>query len=506
MSDDVLFSFAETSSPELPAWKVIVADDDPEVHAVTKLVLSNFRLGQRGLRFIPAYSGLEAKKVLAEHPDAALILLDVVMESDQAGLDVARFIREELKNGLIRIVLRTGQPGHAPEQEVIANYDINDYKEKTELTAQKLYTTLFAALRAYRDLLIIEENKRGLERVIESSANIYSQQERQKFAQAVLHQLTSLLRLERGALYCTPAPSGGHVEHFQVAAGTGAYTRFVRLNADEQLPPHIVSSLREAFDRKHNVYREDHCVLHFTDRRQTESLLYVGQTLSLSDLDYQLIEVFCTNVSVAFENLQLHEQLIESQRELVYVLAGAIETRSRETASHVLRVGKIARLLAERYGCDDDYARMLELAAPLHDIGKIGIPDAILNKPGRHDELESKIMRTHADLGWRMLKDSARPILRLAAEVALNHHENWDGSGYPRGIKQTEIPLSGRIVALADVYDALGSKRCYKDPWTADAIRGYIEDETGRKFEPRLVQLLFEMLGELRRIRTEYPD
>jgi len=498
------FVFAEEVPSLQSAFKVLIADDDHEVHAVTKLVLSNFKLGQRGLTLIDAYSALDCQRIMREQPDVALILLDVVMETDRAGLDCVRYIREELKNPFVRIVLRTGQPGQAPEQEVIANYDINDYKDKTELTAQKLSTTLYAALRAYRDIMIIEANKRGLEKVINSSANIFSQQHRHQFAQAVLHQLTTLLRMETGALYCTPAK--GPEEHFVVAAGTGTYQRFVRDLADERLPNHIVGSLREAYHIKRNIYRDDHYVLHFTDRRSSESLLYVGEVCDLSELDYQLIEVFCTNVSIAFENLHLNEQLIESQAELVYLLAGAIETRSRETASHVHRVSSLSEMLALAAGMSPAEAEIIRLASPLHDLGKIGIPDAVLNKPGRHTDEETTIMRQHAEIGWRMLKDSPRAILRSAAEIALSHHENWDGSGYPHGIRGDAIPLSGRITALADVYDALGSKRCYKEPWVASAIRAFIQDESGRKFDPQLVDLLFAHWDEAQAIRAALPD
>ena len=146
---DELFAPEETTST-LP-WKVMIVDDEPEVHNVTRLVLSNFRFENRPLQFLQAYSAKEARGLIAANPDTSVMLLDVVMESDQAGLDLVKVIRNELGNRFVRIVLRTGQPGQAPEQDVIANYDINDYKEKTELTAQKLSTMMYATLRAHRD-------------------------------------------------------------------------------------------------------------------------------------------------------------------------------------------------------------------------------------------------------------------------------------------------------------------------------------------------------------------
>ena len=175
--DDFLFSdeaLDEVNEVVQGSWKVIVVDDEPEVHAVTKLALSDFEFQDKRLEFISAYSGEEAKQVIQEHPDAAIVLLDVVMETDDAGLKVAKFIRETAKNNHIRIILRTGQPGQAPERQVIVNYDINDYKSKTELTAQKLFTVVMSSLRSYRDILSIEQSRQGLEKIIKASRDIFS--------------------------------------------------------------------------------------------------------------------------------------------------------------------------------------------------------------------------------------------------------------------------------------------------------------------------------------------
>ena len=171
MSDD--FLFAEETEQDEPtlhgSWKILIVDDEPEVHAVTKLALSDFNFQGKGLTFLSAYSGAEAKALSEQHPDAAIMLLDVVMETDDAGLLVARYIREQLHNEHVRIILRTGQPGQAPERQVIINYDINDYKNKTEVTAIKLKTLLYAGLRSYRDICIIEHHKAGLEKITGSS-------------------------------------------------------------------------------------------------------------------------------------------------------------------------------------------------------------------------------------------------------------------------------------------------------------------------------------------------
>ncbi|MEO8802613.1 MAG: DUF3369 domain-containing protein [Rudaea sp.] len=490
-----------------PPWKVLVVDDEPEVHAVTRLVLGEMQFAGRPLQFFNAHSTAEAEALLREHTDIAVMLLDVVMDSDRAGLDLVRTVRERMGNQFVRIVLRTGQPGEAPEQQVIANYDINDYKEKTELTAQKLTTTMFAALRGYRDMRIVEANRRGLERVINASTYIFSHEQSQHFAGEVLEQLTNLVDGRPGALFCRISGDATTLpEHFPVFAATGEYRHLVGRNADEKLPAPMVASMRDAFTNRRHVFAKDHYALCMSDSSVAETLLYAGETGESAELANRLIEVLSTNISIAYENLHLNHEVLDTQLDMIYLLASAAETRSYETANHVRRVGLLAELLGQLYGLDERTTTELRLASPLHDIGKIGIPDSVLNKPGAHSAEEATIMRTHAELGARLLSGSKRPIMKVAAEIALSHHENWDGSGYPNGLCGDAIPIGGRITMLADVFDALGSRRCYKEPWTLDDIRAFIIEHNGVKFEPRLVELLFDNWERAQAVRATLPD
>lgn len=504
--DDSL-EFSQESTGGLSPWKILIVDDEPEVHQVTRLVLGNFQFANRPLQMISAYSSIEAEQKLRENADTAVVLLDVVMETEQAGLALVRTIRERLDNQFVRIVLRTGQPGQAPEYEVVAAYDINDYKEKTELTAQKLSTTLYTALRSYRDMRTIEASRRGLEFVIKASSDVFSHHQPQHFASMVLEKLTELIGVEGGVLCCRIAqPNGTRPEHFEVAAASGEYTRYLSRNAEEKLPAHMVQSLCRAFTEKQHVFSDDHYVLHFSDSDATEALIYVGESHRLDENGHRLMQVFCSNVAIAYENLHLNQELFDSQLDMVYLLAGAAESRSRETANHVRRVGIIAALLGRLHGLDEATCEMLNYAAPLHDIGKIGIPDAILNKPGPHTAEETVIMRTHAELGAKLLAGSRRQIFRLAGEIALTHHENFDGSGYPNGLHGHDIPIAGRITALADVFDALGSRRCYKEAWADEAIQDFIHRQRGIKFDPALTDLLFDNWEQITALRLQLPD
>ena len=181
-------------------WKILIVDDEAEVHRVTRLALDSFDFSNRPLQFFSAYSGAEAKELIAAHPDAAVILLDVVMETEDAGLDVARWVREKNDNHAVRILLRTGQPGQAPERAVIPDYNINDYKEKTEFTSLKLFTLIHSCLRSHRDIISLAASKRGLEKVIDASATIFELQSMEKFTEGVIEQLTSLLGLGANAI------------------------------------------------------------------------------------------------------------------------------------------------------------------------------------------------------------------------------------------------------------------------------------------------------------------
>ena len=186
---------------KLPPWKVVIIDDERDVHKVTKLTLQKFSFENRNLELLSAYSAKEGLELFKNTPDIALAFVDVVMETDEAGLNLIDAIRNTLKNRTTRLVLRTGQPGQAPEEEVISRYDINDYKSKTELTSSKLKSCVYTAIRSYRDIQTIEEGKRGIEGVLQSSSSILESQSLGQFGTAVLKQTLTLLNLNNSVLY-----------------------------------------------------------------------------------------------------------------------------------------------------------------------------------------------------------------------------------------------------------------------------------------------------------------
>ena len=200
----------------------------------------------------------------------------------------------------------------------------------------------------------------------------------------------------------------------------------------------------------------------------------------------------------------LQQEIIDTQRELIFTMGEICETRSQETGQHVKRVSEYAYLLAKLYGSED--AELIHRAAPMHDVGKVAIPDAILNKCSGFTEEEWKIMQTHTTLGFNMLSFSKRPLLQMSATIALEHHEKWNGTGYPRGLAGEEISLAARVTAIADVFDALCSSRCYKPAWELPDILAYLQQKSGVQFEPKLIDLFFEHLDEFLAIRNKFTD
>jgi response regulator RpfG family c-di-GMP phosphodiesterase len=413
-----------------------------------------------------------------------------------------------LANSFVRIVLRTGQPGQAPEETIIADYDINDYKEKTELTRGKLHTLLFSCLRSYRDIIALDRNRQGLERILEASTRLHQKTFLTDFAVGILQQISTLLAPDEDALYalCDGIALHESCGEVTVMAGTGAFEKHVGDGVVHCLPDSAQPWLEKAPTGFTAIHLDEGYLSLFRSNDRHLSLLFLQSLTARNAMERHLLEVFCQNALTAFENLALQTEVEDSQREIVYILGDAVEHRSRETGHHLRRVAEFSYLLAQGAGLSEYDANLIREAAPLHDLGKIGIPDAILNKPGKLDPDEWAIMKTHAQIGHDLLHPSDKPLLKMGATIAIDHHERWDGKGYPNGKAGEAISMAGRITALADVFDALSSNRCYKGAWSLEAVTGHIRAERGAHFDPHLVDLLLDNLDAFSRIQAQYPD
>ena len=487
-------------------WKVVISDDDEGVHSLTKIVLKDFEYKNKKIEFISAYSGSQTIDILKESNNIALVLLDVVMETDDAGLVTAKKIREELDNQAIQIILRTGQPGTAPETDVVINFAINDYKEKTELTSQKLITSIVTALRSYENIRALEKNKHGLNEIIKTTDTIFTRSNSDKFNTTILYQIISLLKLSHhpdvkhkfnGISF---ESNGGN---FRMLDSIGSFSNvksFIQLDED------VKASINQVISEKQSVMKNNIYIGFIDLGNNVYNIFYVSGCESIDEIDRSLIDIFFRHSSIALKNLYLHQEMFTTQKSLVEMLGDVIETRYHDAPRHVKRVAETSYLLAIKSGMSEEEARIFRLVSPMHDIGKIGISDAILMKKGKLTDEEFTIMKEHTTIGYDILKSLSGNSLHVAALVAYEHHEKWDGTGYPQGLKGNEISIYGRITSIADIFDALANKRCYKDAWSLEQITGYFQDNNGTTFDPSLLKIFFDNIDDVLQIQIDYSS
>jgi len=222
--------------------------------------------------------------------------------------------------------------------------------------------------------------------------------------------------------------------------------------------------------------------------------------------DLELLSLAASYAGKSLESVMLHQEIVDTQREIISKMGEVGEIRSKETANHVRRVAEYSYVLARGLGLSEDEAELLRTASPMHDIGKVAIPDAVLNKPGKLTPEEYEIIKSHTVIGHRLLEGSRRHLLRAASIVAEQHHEKWDGTGYPAGRKGEDIHVFGRITAVADVFDALSAERVYKPAWPLDRIESLFREERGKHFDPAVVDVFFAVLPKLLEIRERLAD
>ncbi|WP_448213445.1 response regulator [Colwellia sp. MEBiC06753] len=496
-----------TKKPEQKYWRILVVDDDESVHQVTKLVLADAEIEHRKLELVSVYSSQEAQALLKKDNSFAMAFIDVVMETDHAGLELVQWIRNELKNQAIRLVLRTGQAGTAPEAKVIKEFDINDYKEKTDFTSGKMVTTVYAGIRAYRDIMTIQRSLDAFKKLIAATHDLLKVKHIRSFGSAALQHLLSLMNVESSALYI--ARNQLEIDSQttnMIIACTGKYISESDSLEKSDIDEDVKQRITDTFKRKSH-YSDENCFIgYYETSSNAASVLYIEYENDAEHFKANLAELYATNVALILEGLTRQHQVENTQKELLYIVGEAIEAKSKETGAHVQRVALICELFAQKLGLSEQFIDAIKLAAPLHDIGKVAIPERILNKPGKLNDEEWAIMKTHAEVGSDMLAKSTAGIAKLSARLAHYHHENWDGSGYPDGLAGENIPLEARIMAVADVFDALGSKRCYTEKWQEQDIKDFIQAQRGIKFEPKLVDILFDNYQEFTEIRSLHPD
>jgi len=466
-------------------WKVLIVDDEPEVHFLTRTILKDVRFDGRPLLFLSAHNDSEARRIVTGEPDIALILMDVVMEEETTGLELIHFIREELGNKHTRIIVRTGAADTVPEKRIIIDYEINDYKVKTDLTSPRLFTSVIKSLRNFRDLenfrninRELEQSRERLDRVVKTSSEMFTSKSLREFFSRLI-DLTSELLNHRGivGLYNMDKPAD-HLppEIFDTVGHSGQFTR---LTGD-----YFIGAL-------------------ISEGKTRISLISDGCT-GPDEGELQMLELFFTKMNILHGNLILKEDSQAALSEMVTLVGDVVENRAykagRELLEHQNRVSSYAVILARKLGLPEDDILVFNDAVKLHDTGKIGIIDSILDKPGPLTNDEFEIMKTHTAIGYDVLKFSSRKLFQMAATIAREHHERWDGTGYPRGLSGDRIHPLGRITGIVDVFDALSSKRIYRDAWDFDQTIQFIRDGRGSQFDPHMVDLFLQEIDLIRDI------
>ncbi|MGU3467774.1 DUF3369 domain-containing protein [Methylobacterium sp. C33D] len=444
MDDDTLTLIPddlEEARPTAGAWVIAVIDDDPAVHDGTRYALASYTLDGRGLEILTARSAAEARVLLAERGDVAVVLLDVVMETDNAGLELVDYIRRDLRQETVRIILRTGQPGQAPERRIIVDYDINDYKAKTELTADKLFTSLTAALRAYQQLKRLDETRRGLEIIIDAAPMLLDHKSMQRLAEGVLTQVASLLNVACAGILVlreTAAPQ----ERFCVLAGSGCYGHYAGREPAWPLEERVQPLVERAFAERRHSFGEHWSTLYLHTASGSEIVALIEADRQLSETDRSLIALFTSRLSIAFDNVILYERLQQTNADL--------ERRVVERTAELIRANR--RLDLQRSDLRRANSLKTEILGTIaHDLknplavilGRAEMLSDLIDMQGDREQMRAQLqhVRTSAKGLTTMIDSLMADAMTDALDISLRR-EPVDLAGLAREVCEADRPLA----------------------------------------------------------------
>lgn len=484
-------------------WKILIADDDADVHEATRLALRGTRYGGRPLAFIDAYSAAETLEKLNENADTAIIFLDVVMEADDAGLSAAVKIREA-GFSMVRIIVRTGFPGYAPEREVIVNYDIHDYKEKSELTVQKLFTTTVSALRAYADLVALENNRRSLMSVLES-VSWFDFNASKRYIAGMLATFSNLAGLDADQVVMVSRALNFGGTSSRVIATLGDWP-MLEMSGCEELPP-PVAELVLASLMQGEARGDSQGETLYANAHEIELVIYASGKDAFFNADKVLLDVFMHSVCQALSNQLTFENMLNERNALFHGIALKGEQWDSDADVNLHRMMALATATAQRLQItlvfaneiNDRFVRDIGVAASVHDMGNQALPLPLLHKQTVLNEEERSVMQTHVAQGLSLFNQcvaGARNVASvvMAQQVIASHHEHFDGGGYPAGLRGDEIPLAARIVSVVDSFTALTSQRPHRPALSLEDACKLIDAGSGSQFDPRVVQALLTVV------------
>ncbi len=367
---------------------------------------------------------------------------------------------------------------------------------REELTSEQMlrvifdYTAKIANERNLQNVLVLMANM-GREMILSDRCTVW------------------LIDHKRGELYTTVAHG---VKEIRVPLGTGFVGNSIEIGQPLLIADAYADPRHNADNDRRTGYKTK-AVITVPFVGNDGSIIGAYQAINkmtadavFTERDLEYLSLAASYAGKSLESVMLHEEIVATQREIIFTMGEIGESRSKETGNHVKRVAEYSYVLALGLGMSVEEAEKIKMASPMHDIGKVAIPDAVLKKPGKLTDEEYDIMKAHTTIAYNLLKNSNRDLLKSAASIAHEHHEKWDGTGYPQRLKGEEIHIYGRITAVADVFDALGSDRVYKKAWELDRIINLFQEERGRHFDPKLIDVFMEQLPKIIEIRDQYSD
>jgi PAS domain S-box-containing protein len=452
---------------------LIIDDSDFNINTLIEILDDRYDI----LASLDGRDGLE----LLEEERVDLILLDIVMP-DMDGFEVCKTVKADSRTADIPVIFITS---NSDEESIERAYDVGgvDYITKPFRARE--------VLSRIETHLSLSEQKNILQHDLQENLTLLSQYK------DVVDKSTIVSKTDKDGKITYVNNAFCQISGYRLNELIGKDHDIIR---DPEASESVIKELWDTLKERKTWQGE------LQNRKKDGETFYVQSTIMpIVDSDGDTVEYIGVSHDVT-DIYKLQKEIVDTQREVVFTMGAIGETRSKETGHHVKRVAEYSRLLAYYVGLSGERVDLIAEASPMHDIGKVAINDNILHKPGKLTDEEFTIMRTHAELGYKMLAHSDRPLLKVAATIALEHHERWDGKGYPNGLREESISIEGRITAIADVFDALGSERVYKKAWKDDDIFRYFREQQGKQFDPKLIDLFFENLEQFLEIRDKFVD
>ncbi|AMW33006.1 HDIG domain-containing protein [Fervidobacterium changbaicum] len=441
--------------------KILIVDDSKTVHSELTAILSDIYLNGKVLDIEHAYGFEDFRKIFVPEK-YALVITDLVMERDDSGIQVINHIRHTYNDKRTRIILMTANPEKIPSDLLTKDYDVNAYLEKNHLSPFSMKLTVLSMLKTYEDIV-------SLERAIVTLENVTANATEMSLEELLINtffQVRTFLSLKRPDIKLNGE---------------------IFVNNERIFPPKFIKS--EPLEHRYDFQ---------TKVQENRILFNIYSSKELNTLEISYVRSLLKNL----QRSVISTRYPDVEEEFVIMLSKVVEAKSEETGDHVNRVAELSGYLAEALGFNSSDANLIKKASALHDIGKVGVPDYILNKPEKLNDKEFAVIKEHSMIGFEILRDSTLNVFEIGAVVALEHHERWDGTGYPYGLQGEEIAIEARIVQVADVFEALTHARCYRPAWPVEKAVEYMNDMKGQQFDPKVVEAFNKHLKDMIAIVT----